>query len=160
MKLRKVIQSTKNFFILNLLNKGKSKHEIEKEFGITRKTLRDWQEREEELRNIVNKEERNNVLCVGCPSQIKDEENNIYTLIKTFFLGEDKYVNFKKKFREKFFGGKNTKGGNFKINGRLVYISEGTGKTIKGISKFLKEKNPKCKIILSDINVSRMYKKV
>ena len=42
----------------------------------------------------------------------------------------------------------------------MIISSKGTGKTIKGISKFLKEKNPKCKLILSDINGSGMLKKV
>ena len=64
-------------FILNLLNQGKSKHEIEKEFGITRKTLRDWQEIEEDLRKMINKKDRNNLPGAGRPSQTKDIENNI-----------------------------------------------------------------------------------
>ena len=64
-------------FILNLLNKGKSKHEIEKEFGITRQFLRDWGEREEDLRKMIYKEKRNNLTGEGHPSQSKDIENNI-----------------------------------------------------------------------------------
>ena len=52
-------------FILNLLNQGKSKHEIEKGFGITRKTLRDWQEIEEDLIKMINKKDRNNLPGAG-----------------------------------------------------------------------------------------------
>ena len=64
-KIKKSYKIEQKSFILNLLNKGKSKHEIEKELRITRKTLRDWQEREEVLRKMINKDERNNLPDAG-----------------------------------------------------------------------------------------------
>ena len=36
-------------FKLNLLNNGPSKHSIENEYGISRKTLRDWEKQKDEL---------------------------------------------------------------------------------------------------------------
>lgn len=48
-------------FILNLLKQGRSKYSIEKEFGISLKTLRNWEEREEHLRKMTNIKEKNNI---------------------------------------------------------------------------------------------------